>query len=93
MGEPLQGLTGYLDDFPSLRGSWWERLHSGPTHIPEGEVFQIVLALLFHLAEFSDTMKNCMEFYFDHLKEKWSSFQVVPLFLKSFHFWVSYITF
>jgi hypothetical protein len=28
-----------------------------------------------------------------HLKGIETSFQVVPLFLKSFHFWVSYITF
>jgi hypothetical protein len=28
-----------------------------------------------------------------HLKGIETSFQVVPLFLKSFHFWASYITF
>jgi hypothetical protein len=28
-----------------------------------------------------------------HLKGIETSFQVVPLFLKSFHFWMSYITF
>jgi hypothetical protein len=28
-----------------------------------------------------------------HLKAIEISFQVVPLFLKSFHFWVSYVTF
>jgi hypothetical protein len=28
-----------------------------------------------------------------HLKGIETSFQVVPLFFKSFHFWVSYITF